>query len=150
MERELGVDAALAALTETELRRVMAARGIGPPVESPLAGAVRVEPAQTAAAPPPRQSRPRRASARAREASEASEEPPAPKRKYSADAPYAARSARQRACKKAKLDEFNDLERRVAALADRVAELEEELRRRSGDDSLDDDDAQSPRVADAL
>jgi len=38
----------------------------------------------------------------------------------------------------------------VAALADRVAELEEELRRRSGDDSLDDDDAQSPRVADAL
>ena len=62
----------------------------------------------------------------------------------------AARRGRRRAAKKAKLGEFNDLERRVAALADRVAELEEELRRRSGDDSLDDDDAQSPRVADAL
>ena len=112
----------------------MAARGIGPPVESPLAGAVRAEPAQTpAAAPPPRKSsRQRKASTRAREPSEASEEePPAPKRKYSADAPYAAKSARERARKKAKLDEFNDLERRVAALADRVAELREELRARA-------------------
>ena len=57
-----------------------------------------------------------------------------------------------RASKKAKLDDFNDLERRVAALADRVAELEEDLRRRRRDDSLglDDDDAQSSRLADAL
>ena len=40
----------------------------------------------------------------------------------------------------------------MAALADRVAELEEDLRRRRGDDSLglDDDDAQSSRLADAL
>ena len=45
---------------------------------------------------------------------------------------------------------MGELERRVAALADRVAELEEELRRRRGDDGLDGDDAQSSRVADAL
>jgi hypothetical protein len=38
----------------------------------------------------------------------------------------------------------------VAALIGRVTELEEELRRRRRDDGLDDDDAQSPRVADAL
>ena len=127
MERELGVDAALAALTGTELQRLMAARGIGPPVESPLAGAVRVEPATPAAAPPPRKSsRLRKASTRAREVS--SEEPPAPPKKRSRGAE---REARRRAAKKAKLDEFNDLERRVAALADRVAELREELRARA-------------------
>ena len=38
----------------------------------------------------------------------------------------------------------------MAALIGRVTELEEELRRRRRDDGLDDDDAQSPRVADAL
>jgi len=136
LERELGVDAALA---ETELRRVMAAHGIGPPDESPLAGA------QTpAAAPPPRKSsRQRKASTRARESEEPLEPPQKRSRRADCD-------ARRRAAKKSKLDEFNDLERRVAALIGRVTELEEELRRRRRDDGLDDDDAQSPRVADAL
>ena len=133
--------------TRTTRRRssALAAHGIGPPVESPLAGEVLVEPAQTpVAAPPPRKSsRQRKASTRARE----SEEPLEPPQKRSRGAE---KEARRRAAKKANLDEFDDLERRVAALIGRVTELEEELRRRRGDDGLDDDDAQSSRVADAL
>ena len=69
-------------------------------------------------------SRQRKASTRARESEEPLEPPQKRSRRADCD-------ARRRAAKKSKLDEFNDLERRVAALIGRVTELEEELRARA-------------------
>ena len=141
MERELGIDAALAALTETEPART------APPPEP-----ARTAPPATAA--PRKSSRARKASPRVREAAEASEPRSRQKKRVLSSDPQnvaaRARHAARGARKKARLEEFNDLERRVAALIGRVTRLEEERRRRRGDDGLDDDDAQSSRVADAL
>ena len=118
-------------------------KGVGGRVQ--LDAAIRHGPAEPArpGAGPRKSSRQRKASTRARE----SEEPLEPPQKRSRGAE---KEARRRAAKKANLDEFDDLERRVAALIGRVTRLEEERRRRRGDDGLDDDDAQSSRVADAL